>query len=105
VRPNSLDDRIADQAKVLDRAARLVKTGGKIAYITCSLIPRENDGSVEAFLGRNPGFEVISPELAAREASLEVLSGFVSSRGNGLLLTPFRTDTDGFFICMIRKTA
>ncbi len=105
VRPNSLDDRIADQAKVLDRAARLVKTGGKIAYITCSLIPRENDGSVEAFLGRNPGFEVISPELAAREASLEVLSGFVSSRGNGLLLTPLRTDTDGFFICMIRKTA
>jgi 16S rRNA (cytosine967-C5)-methyltransferase len=103
VRPNSLDDRIAEQAAVLDRAADLVKKGGRIAYITCSVLPAENDGAVESFVARRPEFKVILPEKVAADASLPALAAFPSVRGNGLQLSPLRTGTDGFFIALLRK--
>ena len=37
---------------MLDRAAALVKPGGRIVYITCSILPEENDDAVAAFLRR-----------------------------------------------------
>ncbi len=54
VRPTSLEVRMAEQAEVLDRAAALVKPGGRIAYITCSLLPAENDEAVKGFLAASP---------------------------------------------------
>ncbi len=42
MRPGALEVRLKDQIEVLDRAADLVKPGGRIAYITCSVLPPEN---------------------------------------------------------------
>jgi 16S rRNA (cytosine967-C5)-methyltransferase len=39
MRPGALEVRLKDQAEVLDRAAALVKPGGRIAYVTCSVLP------------------------------------------------------------------
>jgi 16S rRNA (cytosine967-C5)-methyltransferase len=103
VRPNALEDRIKEQAEVLDRAARYVKPGGRIAYITCSLLPRENDGAVQGFLDRHSGFEIISPNDVADHAGLSSLAGFTSAEGMGLQLTPKRTGTDGFYIAVLHK--
>ncbi len=105
VRPNALDDRIKEQAEVLDRASQYVKIGGRIAYITCSLLPRENDGAVASFLDRQSGFEVIEPGSVAEHAGLEALASFVSPMGYGLQLTPKRTGTDGFYISVLTKVA
>lgn len=44
------------QRRLLDRAATLVKPGGRLVYCTCSLEPEEGEAQVAAFLGRNPGF-------------------------------------------------
>src|SRR5882672_9354586 len=52
MRPGALAVRLKQQAEVLDRAVPLVKPGGRIAYVTCSLLAEENDDQVRAFLAR-----------------------------------------------------
>ena len=59
LRPGSLEVRRNEQATVLDRAAQLVKPGGRIVYITCSILPEENDDALEAFLQRQEGFKPV----------------------------------------------
>src|ERR1700709_2606065 len=65
MRPGALEVRLKDQAEVLDRAAALVKPGGRIAYITCSVLPPENGAQVRSFVGRHPEFTVVPPEQTA----------------------------------------
>lgn len=103
LRPNALDERVKEQAIVLERAARFVKAGGRIVYITCSLLERENDDAVDHFLSSHDGFTLKAPKDIALEAGLPQLQDFVSPRGKGLLLTPKRCGTDGFFISILMK--
>ena len=65
MRPGALEVRLKDQAEVLDRAAGMVKPGGRIAYITCSVLPPENNAQVRGFIGRHPEFSVVPPEQTA----------------------------------------
>ncbi len=51
--PQMLEARLAEQRTVLDQAAHLVKPGGRLAYITCSVLPSENRDQVDAFLARH----------------------------------------------------
>ncbi len=44
----------------IDRAAELVKPGGRLAYITCSVLPSENGEQIRAFLSRAPGFQLVA---------------------------------------------
>jgi 16S rRNA (cytosine967-C5)-methyltransferase len=105
VRPNSLADRVGEQAATLDRAARFVKPGGRIAYVTCSVLRQENDASVEGFLGRRSGFTVVPPGEVCAGAGLDPLAAFTSPAGHGLQLSPARTDTDGFYVAVLRRGA
>src|SRR3954454_690480 len=65
MRPGALEIRLKDQAEVLDRAAGLVKSGGRIAYVTCSVLPSENSEQVRAFIGRHPEFSIQPPNETA----------------------------------------
>jgi 16S rRNA (cytosine967-C5)-methyltransferase len=104
IRPGSLEQRVKNQAEVLDRAVPLLKAGGRIAYITCSVLDEENGAQVRTFLQLHPEFTVTPPGKIAgvlsdrtgafREAAL--LSD------EGLLMTPRRTGTDGFFVSLLR---
>ena len=58
VRPGALDQRIKEQDAVLAQAATYVKPGGRLVYVTCSLLAEENEGRVEAFLATHDGFGV-----------------------------------------------
>ena len=104
MRPGALEQRQKDQIAVLDRAAALVKKNGRIAYITCSLLPPENDDAVTAFLARHPGFVLESIDEITRRAGLSALARFRSIGGQGLLLTPLRTQTDGFYFASLLRT-
>ncbi|MFC0218178.1 RsmB/NOP family class I SAM-dependent RNA methyltransferase [Pseudochelatococcus lubricantis] len=100
LRPGALKERMNDQAVVLDRAAGLVKPGGRIAYVTCSLLPAENDDAITAFLERHDEFSILSAEDVCRQAGLPDLAPCATAAG-GLLLTPHRTETDGFYVAVL----
>ena len=105
VRPGALAERLKDQAEALDRAVPLVKPGGRIAYVTCSVLDEENGAQVRAFLARHPDF-AIEPPADVTNALGERAFLFrraVLMSDEGLLMTPRRTDTDGFFVSVLRR--
>jgi 16S rRNA (cytosine967-C5)-methyltransferase len=86
------------QQKLLSRAAGLVRPGGRLCYITCSVLKCENEAPVEAFLGARPHFRLIPPHILLKSAGLSV----DADEGNwGLRLSPARHGTDGFFIACL----
>ncbi len=99
-----LAERTETQSALLERAARLLKPQGTLAYVTCSILPRENDEQIKAFLEHNPSFSVMDAEQRAAK----VLSQSVTRSGNhnkmGLLLTPARQGADGFYIALLIKS-
>jgi 16S rRNA (cytosine967-C5)-methyltransferase len=103
--PAQLAARLTTQRELLFRAAPLVKTGGTLAYVTCSLLPEENSRQVDAFLESHPDFAAL--DLAPHAAS--ALSRPIQSRhppeSLGLLLTPLRHGTDGFYMALLGRAA
>ena len=91
--PQQLERRMAEQDGVLDQAATFLKPGGRLIYVTCSLLAEENEDRVEAFMARNPGF-------AAKAAPFEQ---FATPKGF-LRLTPRSAGTDGFFAAVLERT-
>jgi len=107
MRPGALEVRLKDQVTVLDRAAALAKPGGRIAYITCSVLPQENGEQIRAFLGRHPAFAVVPPEQTASVLwdKAEDFAEAALQSTEGWLMTPRRTGTDGFFVSVLKKVA
>jgi 16S rRNA (cytosine967-C5)-methyltransferase len=84
-----LDELTAIQTDILERACTLVKSGGRLIYATCSLLPAENEDQIEAFLKNHPGFE---------------LHPAPDNLGTPYMrLTPHRHNTDGFFAAVMRR--
>ncbi|WP_370875384.1 RsmB/NOP family class I SAM-dependent RNA methyltransferase [Methylobacterium amylolyticum] len=105
LRPGSLANRLAEQAAVLDRAARLVRPGGRIVYVTCSLLPAENDGAVAGLLARTGGALAPVPAEAVLAAGPSSLAEAVRRTGHGVQMSPLRTGTDGFYVAVLEKRA
>jgi 16S rRNA (cytosine967-C5)-methyltransferase len=104
VRPGALAERLKQQEALLDRAAALVKAGGRIAYITCSVLGEENGDQVRAFLSRRGDFSVVPPrEIAAAALGERGILFCHAARmsAEGLLMTPRTTDTDGFYVAVM----
>src|SRR5258707_8620506 len=106
MRPGSLEVRLKDQIEVLDRAAPLVKPGGRIAYITCSVLPAENGDQVRAYLTRHSEFSIQPPEQTATVLwdKAEDFARAALETPEGWLMTPRRTGTDGFFVSVLKKS-
>ena len=69
------------QSKILNRAERFVKPGHYLSYITCSLTADENESQVQAFLRTHPNYSVLKEKR----------------------YSPYRTGTDGFYLCVMQK--
>ncbi len=106
IRPGALNERNKQQEAALERAAALVKPGGRIAYVTCSVLAEENGDQVRAFTGRHGDFSVEKPanviNVLGERAYLFARAVLISDEG--LLMTPRRTDTDGFFVSVLRRS-
>ncbi|GAB5468701.1 MAG: RsmB/NOP family class I SAM-dependent RNA methyltransferase [Rhodospirillales bacterium] len=95
--PEDLARLAALQGEILASAARLVKPGGRLVYVTCSLLAEENQDQVAAFLTKTPGFAqqdiaTLRPELAQGVDSV-----------GGLTLRPDREGTDGFYVAVLSR--
>ena len=84
------------QLKILQNQANYVRPGGILLYSTCTLVREENEGVVEAFLASRPDYE--------REP-LPLPKPFPENTSGMLALVPGEYDTDGFFICRLRRKA
>ncbi|SDS37797.1 RsmB/NOP family class I SAM-dependent RNA methyltransferase [Bradyrhizobium canariense] len=105
MRPGALEVRLKDQVEVLDRAAALVKPGGRIAYSTCSVLPPENGEQIRAFTARNSDFTVVPPSQTVTVLwdKAEDFAAATLQSPEGLLMTPRRTGTDGFFVSILKR--
>ena len=104
MRPGALEQRQKEQADILDRAVSLLKSGGRIAYITCSVLDEENGAQVRGFLSRHPEFAVQPPsEVVKAIAPSAAFSKAARLSDVGLLMTPRTTDTDGFFVSVLKR--
>ena len=90
--PQSLARYARMQADVLRIGAALVRPGGRLTYVVCSLLDAEGPDVVAAFLAVHPDW---------RAAPLQV--GVGTPRGEGMRLSPWDTATDGFFFATLRR--
>jgi 16S rRNA (cytosine967-C5)-methyltransferase len=105
IRPGALEQRRKEQGAILDRAVGLLKPNGRIVYITCSVLDDENGAQIRGFLGRQPEFRPVPPEEVTNVLGER---GFLFRRAallrdEGLLMTPRRTDTDGFYVSLLQR--
>ena len=81
------------QLKILRRASKLIKRGGRIIYSTCSLETEENEAVASKFLSETDEFEKVSPALDEK---------FLTDENYARTFPP-RDGTDGFFVAVFRK--
>ena len=105
VRPGALEQRIKDQNETLERAARYVKAGGHLVYVTCSLLKAENEDRIAAFLAAHDAFLPLEAAHWASACGLPALAAQASSLGVGFRFSPLRTGTDGFYVAPLTRSA
>jgi 16S rRNA (cytosine967-C5)-methyltransferase len=101
LRPEDLSELVALQADILDSAQRLVKPGGRLIYVTCSLLAEENEAQVAQFLASHAEFSLLPIGPVWRE----VIGAEPPAPGDMLRLTPARHGTDGFFVALLTRAA
>lgn len=92
--PETMEELPDLQMKILERQSTYVKPGGTLLYSTCTLLRRENEEVVASFLSGHPEF-YLEP--------LKLPSVFPVNHSGMLTLVPGEYDTDGFFICRLRR--
>ena len=103
LKPRNIEERQAEQDIVLATARGLTKPGGRLVYVTCSVLPEENRGTLERFLGAAPEFSVLpfGPVWRDRIGTEPPMSA--DGRTDTLQLTPASHGTDGFFIAILER--
>ncbi|EHH68294.1 RsmB/NOP family class I SAM-dependent RNA methyltransferase [Gluconobacter morbifer] len=97
--PTDIEELVRKQSEILDRAASLVKEGGRLIYATCSLLACENGQQIDAFLKRRTDFRRVP-----KEEMPELLPQELRNKAQ-FSLTPLRDGTDGFFACVLERRA
>ena len=83
VKPNDIDEIVMLQQELLTSGAKMVKTGGRLIYSTCTLNKKENEKQIEWFCQKNPNFQLVSEKT----------------------YFPMDYDTDGFYMTKLMKVS
>ena len=103
VKPANLATRIAEQRRVLNTARELVRPGGRLVYVTCSILPEENIDQVDWLTGESPEFVVVPYAERWRATIGAEPPASADGREDTLLLSPAQHETDGFFIATFER--
>jgi 16S rRNA (cytosine967-C5)-methyltransferase len=96
-KPADIEELTRKQAAILAAAARLVKTGGRLVYATCSILVEENEQIVEDFLAAHPDFRLVEATEALAQQHIPL------DTGKYLKLAPHTHGTDGFFAAVMER--
>ena len=99
----TLATRIAEQRRVLNTARELVRPGGRLVYVTCSILPEENIDQVDWLTGESPEFVVVPYAERWRATIGAEPPASADGREDTLLLSPAQHETDGFFIATFER--
>jgi 16S rRNA (cytosine967-C5)-methyltransferase len=98
-----LIEMMALQDRILSSAARLTKPGGRLIYVTCSLLSEENEDRISALLARREDYRVLPVGEVWRETVQAQGGSECPEIGEFLRLTPDQHETDGFFVAILER--
>ncbi|MBQ8671132.1 MAG: RsmB/NOP family class I SAM-dependent RNA methyltransferase [Alphaproteobacteria bacterium] len=98
--PKQLEAIKKAQSEILQIAAEHLTDNGRIIYMTCSVLPEENERQIEKFLHENPEFVTVDMQKLW-ERKLEIPYPLIENRY--LKCSPLTTNTDGFFVCVMQR--
>lgn len=98
-----LEARTSEQAEILATARNFVKPGGRLVYITCSVFVPENGAQIQAFAKANKDFSILD-HLAIWQDRFPARDSVARIRPDGIMLSPARSGTDGFFFAALQRT-
>ena len=84
------------QAQILDAVWLLLKPGGMLLYATCSVLPRENNEQIDAFIGR-------CPDAASASIPISIDADWGHASGAGRQILPGENGMDGFYYACLKK--
>ena len=97
--PQDITELQIKQTNILNRAAKLVKNGGRLIYATCSLLRDENEQITETFLATNTEYSLVPAHEILKIQNVPL------NTGDYLKLLPHMHQTDGFFAAVFLKNA
>jgi 16S rRNA (cytosine967-C5)-methyltransferase len=99
----NIEERQGQQIDALTSASAYVKPGGTLIYVTCSVLPEENDNQIRRFCADNPQFSPLQSLPAWEKLFGADAPKPHSADGASLTLSPAKTGTDGFFFCRLQR--
>jgi len=97
----AIDELCELQAKILESACRLLKSGGRLVYATCSPLRREDEAIAEAFSAAHPEFKLLDAGELLAAAGVERAQEL---NANGYMRSwPHAHGMDGFFAAAWQK--
>lgn len=106
--PDEVERLHALQVRILSQASQLVKPGGRLVYVTCSMLSRENEASAAAFEAAHSEFRPLPVASALSGAGLTATAAetlVARADGHRLRMSPAATRTDGFFVALYERAA
>lgn len=104
--PKAIEELTAKQTAILASSARMVKSGGRLVYATCSILPAENEAIAEAFAAAHPDFVPLDAGELLAGLKVEQAASLCSGGDSGsqyLRLWPHLHQTDGFFAAVWQR--
>ena len=89
------------QLSLLREAAELVSAEGRLFYMTCSVLPAENEAIVAGFLDKAPGWRLLDYKKAWAETIGSAAPDTLANMSDTLQLSPETHGTDGFFVTIL----
>ncbi|QRN40604.1 MAG: methyltransferase domain-containing protein [Neisseriaceae bacterium] len=94
--PSTIQKMTEKQLSILNEAEKLCHSSGKLVYATCSILPQENEYIIQKFLRSHTNYQLIDCQ--------KYLSGITMNKNDmGIYLNPLLTQTDGFYIAIMKK--
>jgi 16S rRNA (cytosine967-C5)-methyltransferase len=100
LRCEDLESFAGRQRAILERAAELVRPGGRLAYSVCSMEPEEGEKVIASFLADHPPFERADPRAHLSDAARDLIGGDLALRTG-----PSDSGMDGFYAAVLTRRA